>query len=1194
VQGRDMLCDVLLEAGATLEAIPILRERIAQSGGPARAGLLRTLATVLEEQVGDSEGAFVAWAELLETEPSDLDALSHMVSIDEAAGEWERLLSTLSYKVEVIPPEQQPAVLAKMAAIADESLADLARAAELYARALERAPGNGIVLDALCSVYERSDRYKDLVVLLRETAIHETDARRRAELYRRIARTLAGQVGNDDAAAEAWREVLKAGEDEEALRFLHRHAARRDHVEVLEDVLSRLSTLVTDPNEQREVLLDRAHLLADRLERPRDAILDLRKVVEELAPEDLGALTKLSELCEAVQDLPGLADALWRQLDVLTDQDLRVPVARRLADLHEKEAPEVARAVDALSRWADADPTDPVPMRRLVSLLESASRWAELCTAVDRLAGLEPAEEASRLVRKSAEVAYRQLGDVDGAWARLAPRVRDGDADAEADLRTLAEGSGRGAALSELYVELAQTLPDPADQKRRWMDAAQVQESALGDPKNALEAVLRAFAVDLEDEGPLDEADRLAELAGAWPRLAQVYETLIRQRDAAPDKVRLLLRHAALLDTRANDTNTALDHTLRAYSLSPADDEVLALAEERAARAGRADELLVSYDKRRSAAEDDAGRVEALLRSVRWSEKTLLNRELATQYLAQAVALTVRTPEQAEPLEAGARALDAEPGGPGAESGLRQALVTIYAMLADDMEENPVGGAQLLHRASRLLADDLGDSDAAFAAIKKAAAFAPADDTVLDALEAFALRLERLEALDQHFAFLIDEALDSRTAAGLLRRRANLLEQKLGRYEDAAEVWSRLASVDSSDTEARDRLRNALRKAGKHQDLLVALQRDLRRADPEERIPVLIRIAEVWDQDIQNRWEAIDAWKKVLAEAPGHPTATASMARLERASKRPQPDSDLMIDAPPDVANAELVSDDLVSAELVSDDLVSEDLVLSDSDLASAEPGTDQHALPPVGDDFDDLTMNSDETEIPDSSETLMDDGLRADLVAELSAPAALPDVPSAATADEPAEDDDEDSLRPPPRRGVRTAQTAQLRPPREGEAPPLPASRPAIDPNRLLPGPPGEFEDDYTAVADDVFDQLRPSSPDDIEVLGTGEIELFDEPAEDETMDMPAQRLPDLEQEILGAAPADDSADSVESLDDPGAFEELGAIEELSGVEELSELSGVEELDDLEEIEELDDLEEIEPTPPKTSMPPPPPPRRK
>src|SRR5690606_22639123 len=131
----------------------------------------------------------------------------------------------------------------------------------------------------------------------------------------RIARTLSERVGNEEGAAEAWREVLEAGEDEEALRFLHRYAARKDDPVELEDILRRLGNVLGTTREARDVALERAEVLAERLDRPDEAIALLREVVE-ASPDHVVALTRLAALCERTGDLAGLADALWRQLDI--------------------------------------------------------------------------------------------------------------------------------------------------------------------------------------------------------------------------------------------------------------------------------------------------------------------------------------------------------------------------------------------------------------------------------------------------------------------------------------------------------------------------------------------------------------------------------------------------------------------------------------------------------------------------------------------------------------------------------------------------------------------------------------------------------------------------------------------------------------------------------------------------------------
>lgn len=1129
--GRDALCDALLEAGATLEVVPLLRERIGESRGGARAELLRLLATVLEERVGDEEGAFEAWTRLLDESPNDLDAIAHMEAIDEAAGRYERLISTLSYRAEVIAPEERPAVLVRMGQLAESALGDLDRAADLYARALELTPGHPEILDALCAVYDRAERYRDLVVLLRETAQAETDAARRAELYRRIARTLADRVGNDEGAAEAWRQVLAAGEDEEALRFLRRYETRNDDPAALEDVLRRLADLLAGSSEVRDLSLERADLLAERLDRTGDAIAVLRWVVDEVAPDHVVALSRLAALCERARDLPGLADALWRQLRLLEDAGLRLPVAQRLSDLHEREAPEPARAIDALFAWTNADREDTAPLERLAPLLEAAGRFGELTGVLDTLASLAiDAAAASPLWRRSAEIAYRQLGDVNGAWERLEPRVREGDAGAEEDLRELARGARHGEKLAELYVSLAQA-PQEVDPRRRWMDAARVYEEYLGDAQRALEAVLRAFAIDLGDRACLDDADRLAGRAGAWQRLGQVYETLIKRSEDIGDKIALLLRHAKLLDESASDPSGALDQTLRACALAPLDDGVLALAEERAPRAGRAEELLVTYDKRKQQAADDAGRVEALLRSLRLSELALRDRPRATTYLAQAVALAVRTPALDEVVIAAARELDARAGAAG---GMRRSIVEIEAALAEDMEENPVLGAQLLLRAARLLSRELGSDDDAFAVLKRAATFAPGEAPVLDELEAFGKRVRRLPEVDRHLAQLIDEALDNKTASGLLRRRGALLEE-LGRFDEAAEVWTRLTTVAAGDADARERLRSALRRAGKQQDLLVALQRDLRRADhPSERLELMKEIALLWERDLKNRFEALDAWKKVQKEAPGDADAKEALGRLGQ-DKRRTADSDLVVlEAPAEIADEyadmtdpseEQAAPD--SSETTLDPGLYAELLSAQAELARAQT-REREGLPPLRDvptkKLDSASLRPIEVPTRELSARAMEEAFSASPLADdfddetsLAGRAA---VELAAAVMEAGLDADDD-----------------LGEVDEGNMDPTPASA------QLPPARPDDFDDDYTSVAEaeDVFRQIR---------------------------DLRA-----------GSGVAGDDAGTGEiSLEDA----ELMSESDIQPLDELEEID-----DDAEEIEELEDMEEI--APPVRSVPPPP-----
>jgi len=886
-EARDEMCDTLIEAGAFLEAVPMMRQRIDTAAKSSeRAELLARLATLLHENVGDDEGAFETATRLLDEDPGNPDALDRMERIDHEAENWDRLIETLSYRTEIAPTEERAKILIRMAKIADGALSDLARGAEYLAQAvdLDPSPDN---LDALCGLYDRANRYKDLVVLLRQRAKAETEVVPRAELYRRIARTMNNRVRNEDAAAEAFREVLTAGEDEEALRFLEVYADRTGAHTERADLLGRLSTLVDSETERRDLLIEKARVLSDHLDDDAAALSVLADVVTRVDPNHLGALSRVADLAERLEDKKTLSMALERQLEITEDDGLRVPIARRLSDLYENELDDAPRAIEALGHWADADLTEPMAQRRLARLLEAAGRNQELLASLDALAGIEQNEAVvSELVRKAASLAVDHLGDVDGAWKRLSDMAADGDDECEQALRDLAKEVARGEQLAQFYVNLAQESAVDAEQRRRWLDASEVLEQYLSDKGRALEATLRAFATDLDDEQILDDVDRLAESAGAWPRVSQVYDTLLKRAPNDEVKVSLLMRQAHLLDAKASDPGAALDKVLRACNLAPGDEDVLETAEELAPRAGRAEELFVVYDRRRAKAADDAGRVEALLRAAKLADTALKDRARALT-LAQNAVLSSKSPELLSVIETAMRELDdlRPEVGVGAAT---KALVGIYQGLAEKVAEDaPEVSAVMLRRAAQVCLEDLDDVQTGLKYLVRATTYAPENAEILDELEQLSEREGRLDAFQKHLDKLVQEALDQATAASLLKRRGRVLEIELERYGEAADVFTRLLALRRHDPEVPPRLKNCLRKSGRHQDLLMALEKEADRAgDTIAKVDLYKDVARVWEEDLGNKWEAIDAWKRVLKEDPDDEDATEAVQRLGHSTRR--------------------------------------------------------------------------------------------------------------------------------------------------------------------------------------------------------------------------------------------------------------------------------------------------------------------
>ena len=877
---RDELCDLLLRLEQWRDAVPLLREHVATAKDEeARLKWSGLLASILHDKLADFDAAYAVCAQILELRPSDRGAFERMERVDEDSGNHARLLSTLERRVPLVAKAERPGLYMRMGVVAEQHLRDLDRAAEYFGDALDLEPDNADALARLVDMFERAQRYDQLVELLRERCLLDKDPKSRAPLHRRIAQALAEHLDDPEGAADAYRSLLEFEEDEPALRFLREFAVQNGDAEQLAGILRRLAACVENANERRDLWFELAVVLSEQLSRSAEASEVLKRILEAVDPQLEPAIELLLSISEASDDRAGVTLALERRLSLLGDARERLPLAKRLSDLCEREPKEPKRAIAALLQWSRDDVQNPTPRRRLRPLLEAAADWPTLLTTLDELSEWEQDfETRDEATIAAARTAFEHLADAQGAWRRLQPLVEERNEQAEQLLQEVARSAGLVAELSALYIQFAQQSEDAALQGVYWRSAADVLEHELHDDAQALEASLRMLATDLGNRDFLACVDRLAVKTKAFKRLSQVYDRLLKQADDNAEKVQLLKRHADLLENDLEDE--ALDRILRACALAPDDEALLARAEALSLRARRSEELLVVYDRRRAQSQDDESRLRLLLRAARLCDGALRDRARANDYLKHALATADASATLSAEVERTARDFDTARPDLGTDSA-RRALVQAHRDVAE--RAAPATAARLLLRGAELLHVELGDERGAFEALRLGLGLLPNSEEVYAALLAAGNKQKRLEAVDQHLAHLVDDAIDSATAVVLLRRRGILLDGPLARHQDAASVYTKLLQLRPDDADATHKLRTSLRKSGRHQDLLLALQKQLQRTrDPEQRLSLLKEVASTWERGLKNRWEALDAWKAVLREAPDDPDAGAAMQRLER------------------------------------------------------------------------------------------------------------------------------------------------------------------------------------------------------------------------------------------------------------------------------------------------------------------------
>ena len=571
---RDL--DALHEAAQVALGLPAA----ADAAGQAPASLARSvLRRLLDEAArlwrrGDPGAGTIApataaaWA---------LDQLVRLATeTDEHAAALDLLVEGLALPFEDAAWRELGHRAARIAATKRE---DTARAADLYRRILERAPGDERAIHDLAAIYEAGGRVTEILALRRHELELSPSLARRLELRLEIAR-LVGALEDRGGRVEALRANLEEspGHDGSIEEICGVFDAKSRYVE-LADLLTEQATRVQALGEtsRAAVLWAKTAVLAESrlgdLERAKES----HRRVAALAPtaETFDALARIhaerGEHAEA-------ARWLERRLEA-APPDSRVEIALRLARAH-TGAGQQARAIACLERTLAKEPKARRLRDLLADLYRSTEAWAPLAKLLADACAHAP-DDATLLayVREAASLHHQKLHTPDQAITMLeqALRVIPDDRWVRA---TLADGLCAAKRFDEARAILEALIADFG--RRRSSDRASAHRQ--------LAQVLRA-------EGRLDEALAQLDLASSMnlgdPVILAMLGSLARdakQLDRAEQAYRALLlvvrrkESDALEDVGTSEVLYALSRIAAERGQTPQADELCKSAIELASQ----------------------------------------------------------------------------------------------------------------------------------------------------------------------------------------------------------------------------------------------------------------------------------------------------------------------------------------------------------------------------------------------------------------------------------------------------------------------------------------------------------------------------------------------------------------------------------------------------------------------------------
>ncbi len=337
------------------------------------------LAGIYEEQWSALDEAIKCHQAIIRMVPARLESHSELVRLLEARSRWEELAAALTVYQDAAPePEKKIQLLYKAAQVCDEKLSDPDRSIERLKMALDLDPTRDETLTRLSAIYEREERWQELVQVLMDQAQRVEQSSDKAALNESIADIQERRLDDRDAAIEHL--VIARDLDPErrsVLLSLERLFEAAQRYEELIDTLERLAS-GAEQQERIDYFARIGTLWDEKLGQPENSIASWERV-RELDKSHLPAMESLVSLYERTGDHQKFVERSGELAELVVDDVSRaVELLSRAGAVLEEKIEDDERALGFFHRAMEVSPSDPGPVSLARAVREKRGEWSQV------------------------------------------------------------------------------------------------------------------------------------------------------------------------------------------------------------------------------------------------------------------------------------------------------------------------------------------------------------------------------------------------------------------------------------------------------------------------------------------------------------------------------------------------------------------------------------------------------------------------------------------------------------------------------------------------------------------------------------------------------------------------------------------------------------------------------------------------
>ncbi|HVU50065.1 MAG TPA: tetratricopeptide repeat protein [Polyangia bacterium] len=839
------------------------QRRNVEGNAPAELALLERRGMLLYEKLGATEGAIDVFRRIQRLAPQNARAQRALREIYAQSGDFASLetmyveqgafgdlcdqLTSLADRTADMGARTR--LLERVAALSIEKLNQPERALKAYERILTTDPQNRRAALALVPLYRQAQKWPRLLATY-EALLGPAAADGGPPLAERLellaeARLICEQRLGSKGLAYQWAaRAFEAAPKNDAVRAdLERVAGEADEWGPLAALFAKRADATTDAEERLWLLRRALRVNQARLYKPTEARVFAERILAEVGQDD-EAEAALEQIFTQTKAWPELAKLLRVRADRAPDISQRVVQLFKIAQLEEERVGDAAAAARTLAAIVEAEPTNDRALKALARLAEARGDWAGLVDALQRDLEVRGGDAAAReeLLLRIGQIQETRLHDAEATFAS--------------------------------YREVLQANPLSAPA------VAGLERVAGSRSTPAQRAEIATLCLPYYER--VDDA----------AKLAAAHEALLAVADTTGEKVERLERLRGLYAGPLADPASAYRAGLALFELDPSDaanrGQLVGFAEA----AGKTADLVAKARELATDTTDAILRRDLLVTVAELQEQRLGNTGDAEQAYVEILSV--------EPLNVGAfTALTRIFRGAQRWADLRSLLDLRQGATLEPRER-----LDLLAQIAEIDEQGLDDAPHAVATYEKMLELDPADMRAHRALDRHYAAAERWRDLEELLGTRVSFATPAEVAE-LEFRRADLRATRFGDVEGALDLLGEIVRAAPAHEGARRLLEKLLTSADHRQRVarvleplyeasgawarLVAVLEVRREAlgpTGAEPAALLARIADLQENKLQARANALATWREVLAADPGNPDALPEIERIATALER--------------------------------------------------------------------------------------------------------------------------------------------------------------------------------------------------------------------------------------------------------------------------------------------------------------------